>query len=156
MSIRRAVGAVILREGQVLLVRKVRRMDGQGGPVEIPGEWDFPKGGVKAADADLSAALLRELGEETGSQAYRVLRQLNESICFTFTPEDQAALGFTGQETAMFLVEYLGCGGDLQPQDEEIERLGFFDPGAVERVLSHPEGRDFFRRVVLPLIQAGV
>ena len=156
MNIRRAVGAVILRNGQVLLVHKVRRMDGQGGPVEIPGEWDFPKGGVKAADADLTAALLRELAEETGSQAYRVLRQFTETIRFTFTPEDQVALGFTGQETTMFLLEYLGCGGDLCPQDEEIERLGFFDPDAVERVLAHPEGREFFRRTVLPLIQAGV
>ncbi len=155
MNLCRAVGAVVLREGRVLLLRKVRRMDGPDGPAEVGGEWYFPGGEVKAGDADLRAALLRGLVEETGSQAYRVLRQFAEPVRFPFTPEDQAALGFSGQETTIFLLEYLGCGGDLRPQEKEIERLGFFDPDAVERVLAHPEERDFFRKTVMPLFQAG-
>ena len=46
--IRYAVGAIIQQGQEYLLVHKVKAMDLPGGPKNIPGMWDFPKGGVKS------------------------------------------------------------------------------------------------------------
>lgn len=50
------VGAVIVREGLVLAARRTR-------PVELAGQWEFPGGKVEHGE-DLSAAVVREIGEE--------------------------------------------------------------------------------------------
>lgn len=50
------VGAVIVRDGLVLAARRTR-------PVDLAGQWEFPGGKVEAGE-DLSAALVREIGEE--------------------------------------------------------------------------------------------
>ncbi|WP_447950086.1 NUDIX domain-containing protein [Microbacterium aurum] len=53
------VGAVIVREGHVLAARRTR-------PVELAGQWEFPGGKVEHGE-DLSAAVVREIGEELHS-----------------------------------------------------------------------------------------
>lgn len=55
-----AVLAIVLREGQVLLVRRANPPD--------QGRWGFPGGRMEMGETHMEAAL-RELGEETGITA---------------------------------------------------------------------------------------
>jgi len=148
--LRQAVGALVIQGDSYLLVHKVKMMDGKAGVEQIEGVWDFPKGGVKAQDASLEQALFRELTEETGSTRYRILYQFNEKIRFAFLPEDQIKLGFEGQETILFMAVYEGDGSDLQPQDEEIDQVGFFPRSRMLETLAHPESRAFFAQHPTP------
>jgi putative (di)nucleoside polyphosphate hydrolase len=149
VKIRRAVGAVITWGDSFLLVHKVKMMEGRAGPEDVPGMWDFPKGGVKPGDADLPTALLRELAEETGSTRYRILAEYPGKVRFDFLPADQFKLGFKSQETTFFRVIYEGDGSDLQPQDEEIDALRFVPSAEVLETLFHAEMRRFFSESVL-------
>jgi 8-oxo-dGTP pyrophosphatase MutT (NUDIX family) len=144
---------MIIQGDAYLLVHKVKMMDGKIGTEPIKGVWDFPKGGVKASDANSEQALFRELVEETGSSQYRVLHQFDEKLCFSFLPEDQLKLGFVGQETTMFLVAYKGDGSDLQPQDEEIDQVCSFPRFKMLDTLGQPESRLFFTHHPTPYLE---
>ena len=146
--IRKAVGAIVKWKDKFLLVHKVKMMDGKEGPEMIEGEWDFSKGGVKPDETDFSKAILRELKEETGSDKYEILKELDEKICFTFAPEIQKKLGFEKQETTIFIVEYTGDGSDLAPQDEEIDMVEFFTREEVLEILHHNNTKEFFKKFV--------
>jgi putative (di)nucleoside polyphosphate hydrolase len=144
------VGVIATQEGRVLLVYKVKISESKNGAESIPGEWDFPKGGVKPSESDLEGAAMRELREETGSTRFRIIRAFSERICFIFPPEVQEKLGYQRQETAMFHAEYQGDGSDLQPQDEEIAKTCLVSFEEALALLAHQESRDFFAHVFLP------
>jgi putative (di)nucleoside polyphosphate hydrolase len=146
--IRTAVGAIVIQREEILLVHKVKMMDSKSGAEDIPGEWDFPKGGVKSSDIDLREAILRELKEETGSEQYKIVKKCDEKIRFTFSQSVQSKIGFIGQETTMFQVEYIGDRSDLQPEDSEIDQVSFFPKSRVLNILYHEDSREFFRRFV--------
>jgi putative (di)nucleoside polyphosphate hydrolase len=143
LCVRKAVGAIIIQAREYLLVYKVKNMSSSDGPVDISGVWDFPKGGVQAGETEIEA-LLRELREETGSQQYRILKQFDEKIVFTFHKEAQQQTGYSHQETTMFLVEYSGDRTDLSPQDDEIAQVRFFPAENVIQYLSLDETRHFY------------
>jgi len=145
---RKAVGAIVRKDDKYLLVHKVKIMDGKEGPEKIEGEWDFSIGGVKPGETDFSKAVLRELKEETSSNKYRIIKKFDEKICFTFPPYIQKKLGFEKQETTIFLVEYLGDGSDVAPQDEEIDKVEFFTRDEVIAKLHHDNSREFFKTFV--------
>ncbi|QPC45547.1 NUDIX domain-containing protein [Mangrovibacillus cuniculi] len=145
--IRQAVGAVIVSKNTILLVHKVKIGAVKTEDITIPGEWDFPKGGLEADDVDLESALLRELQEETGSTNYEILSQLPEKICFSFPPALAAKLGLERQETTMFLVRYCGDGTDLQPNDEEIDQLAFIPFAEISEKLTHQDTKDFWAKI---------
>lgn len=144
--LRKAVGALVVQGDRVLLVHKVKMMDGKDGVEAIAGVWDLPKGGVKALDADAEHALRRELLEECGIENACIVREFLIKITFQFLPEDQQKLGFEGQETTMFLVEYAGDPAELQPQDEEIDALKFVKRDELLAELVFPEAREFCAR----------
>jgi len=145
-AVRQAVGALVYRQIPFgfLQVHKVLRMDGMAGIQPVAGMWDFPKGGVKPSDESLTAALMRELLEETGSTPYELLYTYPQPVCFDFSPQDAAALGFTSQHTHMFLCRYTGNGSDLTPQDGEIDSVRFVSRVEMYASLAHVESRHFF------------
>lgn len=127
--IRQAVGAIVRdRAGRFLLARKVR-VDARQGDGAIPPEWGFVKGGVRPGEG-AEEALWRELWEETGSRAFVLEAAFAEPISFSFPPEMAARLGFTGQETRMFLLRYTGR-TPLSPADSEIDALEFVEERGV-------------------------
>lgn len=153
--IRQAVGAVIILENTILLVHKVKIGAVKNEDITIPGEWDYPKGGLEADDVDLESALMRELQEETGSTNYEIIRELPEEICFSFPPVLAAKLGLERQETTMFLVRYCDDGTDLQPIDEEIDQLAFVPFAEISEKLTHQDTKDLWAKIhtLLPIDQ---
>src|SRR6266849_5802594 len=118
------------------VVHKVKVMETPDGPKNVPGMWDFPKGGVKPGET-AQEAIMREVREETGASRYRIIKQFDEKICFSFDEHYQ-------QETTMFLIEYLGDRSELHPMDEEIDHICFFSAPEVYQYLAHQETKDFF------------
>lgn len=146
--IRQAVGAIVVHKGRILLVRKVKIKNFASGPKRIQGEWDFPKGGIRAGESP-EKAVLRELREETGSERFRILKKYEQRIKFEFPKELHASLGFTRQETHMFRLSYDGEPEDLSPQDDEIEEVRFFSREDALKLLAHDESVQFLRNYAL-------
>lgn len=146
--IRRAVGAIVFQGNKFLIVHKttINTLDGKQ---KRKGEWDFIKGGVEENDHDIHPALLRELQEEIGSIAYKVVKAFPDKICFDFPGEIKALIGFAKQETTMFLVEFLGDIHLLKPNDSEISGLKWVNKDNVVEILTHQETKDYFRRVIV-------
>ncbi|THE10734.1 NUDIX hydrolase [Bacillus timonensis] len=136
---RQAVGAIVYKEDQFLLVHKVKV-----GSEKIPGEWDFIKGGIEESDESSRHAMLRELKEETGSTDFLIVKQFEEKICFSFPQKIKLKIGFERQETTMFLVEYTGITENLLPMDEEIAELQWLTKNEVPNKLTHDDTRSFF------------
>jgi putative (di)nucleoside polyphosphate hydrolase len=145
--IRNAVGAIVFQEAEFLLVYKVKRSSLRDSDRHLQGEWDFPKGGVEESDESLRAAILRELAEETGSAEYRVIKQLDEKICFAFDREFTEKTGWSRQETVMFVVEYLGDRFELKAEDSEIDGVEFFGRNEVLERLAHEESKVLFAEI---------
>ena len=146
-GMRKAVGAVVVCDGYLLLVRKVLLSQALPGPLPIPPEWGIPKGGVQEGDASPEAALMRELAEETGSDAYRILRRLPRPLVQHFDRYPYTALPYDGQETVVYLVEYLGNPGGLAPQDDEVDRVLFVPPVRARALLGDSEQGTYVRRL---------
>lgn len=142
--IRRAVGAIVYQGTEILLVYKVRRSLLKGEDHHFEGEWDFPKGGVEDSDPSFEASILRELQEETGSIQYKIIKQLDGKVRFSFDADFTNKTGFTEQETTMFLVEYVGDKSDLVPNDNEIKKIIFVPLDEVAKLLTHIETKNLF------------
>lgn len=145
--IRKAVGAIVFRGNNLLLVGKVKLKDMPGGPVDVPLEWYIPSGGVLENESNIDA-IKRELREETGSQKFRIIREFESKLCFTFPPDIQEKSGFEKQETVMFLVEYFGEGNDLVPIDDEISIVEFVTKEVLHERIHFEEIKEYFRETL--------
>ncbi len=144
LMIRQAVGAIIRYQKNFILVHKVNIMDFANSPNLIKGEWDFVKGGMKTHENSKKLALFRELKEETGSIHYKILREYSEKLRFKL-PIVPPQTGISHQETTMFLVEFLGDFADLNPEDQEIDKIAIFSKNEVYDILSYSESRNYFK-----------
>lgn len=143
IMVRNAVGAIIYNdENQYLLVHKIRRME--GGPVNMD-SWDFVKGGVKKGESFL-CAVIRELKEETGSEAYIIEKEYEDMIEFDFPYEVTKKNGYQSQQTKMYLVKYCGNYDDLNVDGKEISELSFFPEQHILTKLENPETEHFWMR----------
>ena len=146
--IRKAVGAVVVYEDRILLVRKINIMSAGLKPIPIVGQWDFPKGGVKEEDQNSITAILRELKEETGSTSFEIIKEFEQKIRFTFPEATFAKTGVSAQETTMFLVRYTGSNQKFIPQDKEIDCVIFFKKEEVMENISHEATKRFFEGII--------
>lgn len=143
--IRQAVGAIVYKDSQYLLVHKTK-INTRSGSEKISGEWDFIKGGIEDSDESHQHAILRELREETGSTHFSIKKRFDEKICFEFPEKIKMKIGYERQENTMFLVEFTGPVGDLSPMDDEIATLRFLTKNKVLDTLTHEETRSFFMK----------
>lgn len=73
----------------------------------------------------------RKLLEETSSEQFKIIKQLNKRTQFKFPKEIQEKVGYDKQETIVYLVEYMGDGDALVPIDDEIDRIEFITKDAL-------------------------
>ncbi|MBB3113100.1 broad specificity phosphatase PhoE/8-oxo-dGTP pyrophosphatase MutT (NUDIX family) [Paenibacillus phyllosphaerae] len=140
-TVRNAVGAIAYQGNKFILVHKVLNTFG-----DPSGVWDFPKGGVEEGDLSLEDTVLRELIEETGTDKYVVKQELPEKITFNFNEDIRKRIGYTHQETTMFLVEFIGNQNDLKPIDKEIDEIILVESEALLKRLSHEETVEYVRK----------
>jgi len=98
------VGAVVVREGRILLVQEAR------GP--YAGTWSFPKGVVEPGET-ADAAALRELREETG---------LEGRVVGVIGLRTRSRPDFT----SVFIVFRVEAVGEPQPNYVEVDEARFF------------------------------
>lgn len=134
--IRKAVGAIIVQNGEYLLVNK--KLSVSTNEV-LHDHWDFPKGAVEPRDKDHEAAILRELHEETGSLNYKILHEFDSKICFDFPPKHK----FHSQETRVFYVEFTGSKSELKADGKEIGEIAFFSKEEFFEKIKLEETRKF-------------
>lgn len=142
---RLAVGAIIYdTEMNYLLVHKVKIKDGKELKANMD-SWDFSKGGV-LENEDKLTAIKRELWEETGSKDYEIEKEFYEKICFNFTKDLENLVGFTSQETTMFLVRYIGDRKTLKSLDDEIDSIIFYKKDEILNKLSSMETKEYWMK----------
>jgi len=125
------VGALLLRDGQVLLgLRALHK-------TLAPGRWDLPGGHVEPGETP-EQALWRELAEETGVAA----------------PADPAAAASIAAEFAfdgaiLRLYAVRDWVGEPRPLGDEHQRLQWFEPARAAALpdLSHPRLAALLRRL---------
>ena len=79
--------------------------------------WQMPQGGVDDGE-DLDAAMIRELGEETGLKPrhLEIIARLDEELYYDLPPELQGKLWggrYKGQRQYWYLVRFAGEDGDV-------------------------------------------
>lgn len=124
-DIRQAVGIFVVHESDWLMIEKIKRMDAD--ETKMESRWDIVKGGVEPGDDSLEVAALRELVEETGSDAYTIEESFDEPISFSYPHDVAEEMGYDGQSTHMFLATFQGDAEDLDPDEKEIGSVAFFD-----------------------------
>ena len=148
--IRQAVGAIAkTKNGDILLVEKVKWHDKNGNKINTTAEWDIPKGGVKSEDKSLQEALVRELTEETGSAEWEIVSQYDAKIQFTFPTSVQEKIGYKGQHTTLFHVVYTGNNDVFTPIDTEIKSCRWVSKENIVDIVAHEETKHFLTKYVL-------
>jgi 8-oxo-dGTP diphosphatase len=126
------VGAVILDDGKVLLVKR--------GSPPLLGEWSLPGGAVEVGET-LEACVVREMQEETG---------LDVEVGPVIEVFDRITHDAAGRVQYHYvLVDYL-CwprGGELQA-GSDVDDAIFVDPAQLERYLLTPKATAVIARAL--------
>lgn len=115
-KIRYAVGAIIKQEDSYLLVRKIFTASIQK---KTTPRYDLLKGGVNDDDPSHVAALFREFSEELNHDAFKIIKEYDQKICFDFPDH----FPYDKQETTMFLVDYYGEKSEIEPDGHEVDEV---------------------------------
>jgi len=109
---RRCVVCIVVQEARFLLVQLA------GWPDDF---WKFPQGGVELGETVVKAGL-RELREELGSTAFRVLgiSRVTHQYAWPADSVQKAGYRWGGQRQRFIVVEYLGTADDLCGNPGEI------------------------------------
>ncbi|MHB8618414.1 MAG: NUDIX hydrolase [Chloroflexota bacterium] len=123
----RSAGAVVSRDGQVLILRKAN------------GQWVFPKGHIEP-DEQARAAAQREVLEESGVRAR--IGDFLGSTAYTFLSGSRelehrkTVEWFTGQ----------WLDGDPKPEEGLFEEARFVNPDEAAELLTFEEDRDILNQ----------
>jgi len=104
---RRGVGVMLLdREGRVFVGQRVD---------SVEDAWQMPQGGIAPGEAPREAAF-RELKEEVGVEAARVLAESRRWLSYDLPPDLRARVWggrYRGQRQKWFAMRFLGRDGDI-------------------------------------------
>ena len=139
-KVRRAVGAIVVKDNKFLLVQRFMRLT-KDGMKKIEPEWDIIKGGIDE-DKSSRVAMMRELYEETGSKKFIIVKQFENVLSYPLIKESE----FDRQEIIMFLIRYDGKLSDLKPDYEEISAIEWFTYSQAISKIKYDETREFFKK----------
>lgn len=128
-----SAGGIVLKEGQVLLIKNAAMRDPK------KAYWGFPKGHINSGEKSEEAAV-REIKEETDIEA-KVIKKLGDSR-YIFTKEGKKVF----KVVVYFLLRYVS--GDLNPQDLEVLELGWFEPNEALTILSFKKDKEMLKQAL--------
>jgi 8-oxo-dGTP diphosphatase len=123
MNSKPCAGALVVRDGRVLLVRRAFE--------PFAGWWDVPGGFLDAGEHPVDA-VKRELKEETGLEI--------EPTRLVGVYMDTYGDGPDADDTMNLYYECEVVGGDLRPGDDALE-IGWFGPDALPSEIAFDNGR---------------
>ena len=144
---RPCVGVMLVNsEGRVFVGQRIDNREGD--------RWQMPQGGVDEGE-DLDAAMLRELGEETGLTAdhVEIAGRLDEELYYDLPEELQGKLWkgqYVGQRQVWYLARLTGSDADidLEAHDHpEFCEWKWVEPDELPRLIV-PFKEAIYRRVV--------
>lgn len=103
--------------------------------------WQFPQGGVDRRETPQDA-VLREMQEELGTSAFRILSYVPKAHRYVWPHWYQFVKGYKGQDQDLFVLEFTGTDKDLNLQaSEELSQWKWVDLAEVLSSLA-PRRRD--------------
>lgn len=140
---RAGVGIVLFNaQGLVLIAERL----------DNPGAWQMPQGGIDDGE-DLQTAVFREMEEEIGTRAARIITEIDGWIHYDFPPRTAKRLWdgkYKGQKQKWIALAFLG-------EDKDINLEAFSHPEfsrwkwvALEELLDYvvPFKREVYARVI--------
>jgi putative (di)nucleoside polyphosphate hydrolase len=107
------VGAALFdRRGRIFVARRADFPNAEG----APGGWQLPQGGIDE-DEDPRQAILRELGEEIGTEQAEIIGEHPDWLTYDLPPELLGrALGgrYRGQRQRWFALRFTGSDADIR------------------------------------------
>ena len=116
LQYRPCVGTMLVNaKGEAFVGKRIDNREGDW--------WQMPQGGVDPGE-DLDAAMLRELGEETGAkpQHLEILHRMEEELFYDLPPELHGKLWggkYKGQRQSWYLVRFTGENSDIDLEAHE-------------------------------------
>jgi putative (di)nucleoside polyphosphate hydrolase len=111
---RRGVGVVLVNaKGKVFVAERI----------DTPGAWQMPQGGIDKGETPRAAAL-RELHEETGTKAARILGVTRSWLRYDLPADLQNKVWkgkYRGQEQKWYLMKFTGDDADIDIAGEHPE-----------------------------------
>lgn len=141
------IGVVYNKNGKLLIVQMVSYSKN---------DWRFPGGGMDEGESP-EDALLRELNEELGSNAFQIKKRSTIINRYDW-PEKviqeqyiKRKKYFRGQEQIQFLVEFIGNPKDLRIDKNELRNIKWVDKHSLHKYFNFPNQYDIALKVMQEL-----
>lgn len=122
----KSCGCIVIEGEKVLLVK------------HNAGHWDFPKGHMEEGETEEQTAI-REVKEETNIDVK--IPDLNRRYTVHYSPK----LGVV-KEVVYFIAKKIS--GEISPQEEEIEKLGWVEINEAPELITYQTSKDIMKQVI--------
>jgi len=122
----------------------------------IDNAWQFPQGGIEEGESK-EQAILRELGEEIGTDKLKILGEMNEKLKYQFPFYLKEKYNFDGQVQTFFLVYFYGDDSEIKfdkqekPEFKAFEWVKYHEPPLrviYFKKISYLKALEYFRKQV--------
>lgn len=125
MEYDKSCGCVIIEDGKVLLIKQNK------------GHWGFPKGHPEADETEIQTAI-REVKEETNVDV-----KISNKKEYIETYDTDKGIH---RKIIYFIAEKVG--GELKPQESEINIVKWFDFEEALKIITYKETREILERIL--------
>lgn len=122
------------REGKVLIVSNKEYKEN---------EWNVPGGGIEEGETP-EETIIRELGEELGSNNFEIVKISEQTYLYEWPDEvvekrlKEKGKTYRGQEKIQFLIKFTGSEEEIKIDPKEIREIKWVRPNELQLYLIFP------------------